>query len=317
MKRANVLTSLLIATAILSVFCFFPFPFHVNGSVETQPKDGREVHAIVPGKLVRWYKKPGDRVQAGEAICDLENIQLQLQLQEAITKRDLAKQRLDQIRYVASSNPALALTAAEEEKALMTAEGTVQELGYKLQRLRVVSPIDGILFQPPEKSINKQSQAQEQLPSWHGNPFQASNSEAVFSEGDLLCFVAPTNEMEGVLVIDQHDRNLVKVGDQVELMFDAAKLQSYYGKIASFAQSEMKETSASLSTQTGGSLDTKTDESGRTLPMSTSYQAKVYFDGENLPIRGGYRGKANVHLAWKSLGWRLYRYAVKTFNFEF
>lgn len=317
MKRANVLTSLLVATGILSVFCFFPFPFHVNGSIETQPKDGVEVHAIVPGKLVRWYKQPGDTVRAGEPLCDLENIQLQLQLQEAITKRDLAKQRLDQIRYVASSNPALALTAAEEEKALATAEGTVQELNYKLTRLRVISPISGIVFQPPEKAINKQSQAQEQLPAWYGNPFHSSNSEAVFSEGDLLCYVAPTNEMEGVLVIDQHDRNLVKIGDQVELMFDAAKLESYYGKIVSFSQSEMKETSASMSTQTGGSLDTKTDESGRTLPMSTSYQAKVHFDDKNVPVRGGYRGKANVHLAWKSLGWRLYRYAVKTFNFEF
>jgi putative peptide zinc metalloprotease protein len=123
--------------------------------------------------------------------------------------------------------------------------------------------------------------------------------------------------MEGVLVIDQHDRNLVNIGDQVELMFDAAKLESFYGKIVSFSQSEMKETSASLSTQTGGSLDTKTDESGRTLPMSTSYQAKVHFDEQDVPVRGGYRGKANIHLAWKSLGWRLYRYAVKTFNFEF
>jgi hypothetical protein len=181
----------------------------------------------------------------------------------------------------------------------------------------VVSPIEGIVFQPPEKAISKQSQAQEQLPAWYGNPFHASNSEAVFSEGDLLCYVAPADEMEGVLVIDQHDRNLVNIGDQVELMFDAAKLESFYGKIVSFSQSEMKETSASLSTQTGGSLDTKTDESGRTLPMSTSYQAKVHFDDRDVPVRGGYRGKANIHLAWKSLGWRLYRYAVKTFSFEF
>jgi putative peptide zinc metalloprotease protein len=107
------------------------------------------------------------------------------------------------------------------------------------------------------------------------------------------------------------------VDHQVEVMFEAAKLESFFGKIRSFSEAEMKETSASLSTQAGGSLDTKTDETGRTLPMSTSYQAKVDFENLTIPLRGGYRGQANVHLAWKSLGWRLYRYVVKTFNFEF
>jgi putative peptide zinc metalloprotease protein len=59
------------------------------------------------------------------------------------------------------------------------------------------------------------------------------------------------------------------------------------------------------------------DETGRNRPISTSYQAKVDFEDLNYPLRGGYRAAANVHLAWKSLGWRCYRYIMKTFNFEF
>ncbi len=316
MKRANIMMSLLVVTAVLSVFCYFPLPFHVNCSIETQPRDGIEVRGMVPGEFVKWYKKPGDRVQANEVIGELANIDLKLQYEEAVSREKAARYRASQTRHLANQSEALRIQANEEEKALITAEGTVRELKTKLSRLQIRSPIDGFIFPPPYKTDNKAAQAQDQLPGWTGDPFDPKNSDAVFHEGDLFCIVAPTNALEGVLVVDQHDRDLVRVGDEVEVLFEAAKLESFYGTIASFSQSEMKETSANLSTQTGGSLDTKTDETGKTKPISTSYQAKVYFDDEELPVRSGYRGMANVHLAWRSLGWRLYRVAAKTFNFD-
>ena len=123
--------------------------------------------------------------------------------------------------------------------------------------------------------------------------------------------------MEGVVVVDQHDRDLVKVGDNVEIMFDAAQLESVKGTIVSFSETEMKESPSNLAIAAGGKLDTKTDEYGRTRPISTSYQARVEFDDPKVPLRPGYRGQAKVHLAWKSLGSRFFRYVAKTFNFEF
>ena len=322
MKRANVLTSVLIAAAIISLFCFLPLPFHVNCAIEAQPKDGKEVRTFVPGKIVKWNKRPGDSVEANEVIGELENIDLEIQLKKARGELEMVLTRYKLLDNFASRDPSLAAQVAEEQKALQTAIGTVKEIENQYARLSIRSPIDGVICQPPDKQDNKAAKAQQQLPSWSGSPFHEKNAEAVFEEGELICIVAPSPELEGVLVVDQHDLGLVKVGDkpadhQVEVMFEAAKLESFYGKIRSFSQSEMKETSASLSTQAGGSLDTKTDETGRTLPMSTSYQAKVDFENLTIPLRGGYRGQANVHLAWKSLGWRLYRYVVKTFNFEF
>jgi len=89
------------------------------------------------------------------------------------------------------------------------------------------------------------------------------------------------------------------------------------GKIISFSETEMKESPSNLAIAAGGKLDTKTDEYGRTRPISTSYQARVKFDDPKVPLRPGYRGQAKVHLAWKSLGSRFFRYVAKTFNFEF
>ena len=159
--------------------------------------------------------------------------------------------------------------------------------------------------------------AQGQLPSWSGNPFDPQNRDAVFNDGDLLCIVAPSREMEGVLIVDQFDRELLKEGNQVEIMFDAAKLASVHGRITEFSLAEVKDTSAIHSTSTGGTLDTKTDETGRIIPISTSYQARVIFDSHEIQLKPGYRGKSNVYLSWRSLSWRAYRYIMKTFNFRF
>jgi putative peptide zinc metalloprotease protein len=338
MKQANVVTSLLVAFAALSVFCFLPLPFHVNCSLEVQPREGREVRTFVPGRLVEWKKLPGETVLQEEVICILENLDLEVELVKAQSEERLSAKRLEQLKIVANNDPTYAVQVAEEEKVHDTSVRTVEKLEEKKKRLVVRSPIAGIVCQPPDKAENKQLKAQEQLPSWSGNPFHLINEYAVFGEGELICIVAPTQEMEGVLVVDQHDKDLItrKKSDdpsgkqleldpeggyfknaQVEVMFESAKLESIYGRIKSFAQSEMKEASPALSTQAGGSLDTKVDETGKTLPMSTSYQAKVDFDKADLPLRGGYRGEANVHLAWKSLGWRFYRYLMKTFSFEF
>jgi putative peptide zinc metalloprotease protein len=123
--------------------------------------------------------------------------------------------------------------------------------------------------------------------------------------------------MEGVMIVDQHDRDLLQVGDKVSIMLESARLESVKGNIVSFSTSEIKEAPPQLAIASGGTLDTKTDETGRTVPMSTSYQVRVALTSDDIPVRPSYRGEARVHLQWRSLGWRLYRYCMTTFNFEF
>ncbi len=67
------------------------------------------------------------------------------------------------------------------------------------------------------------------------------NQDAYFSEGDVLCVLGDPSKMEAIIVIDQSDIDLVKVGDEVELMLESAQLNSVTGKISRISQSEMKE----------------------------------------------------------------------------
>lgn len=316
-KRGNLLSSLGIAIAVLAFICFFPLPFHVYCATEAQPFEAKEVHTLVAGQLLEWHTKPGQMIAKNDPICRLENRDLDIKIQEARSEKEATESLIEQLRYHANNAPNMGSELEAQRKELVKKQKVLATLIEKQANLVVRSPIDGFVLQPPDKEESKAAKAQEQLTGWYGDLFQKSNSEAYLSEAELICFVAPSPKMEAIIVVDQHERNLLAIGNEVEIMFDAAPLESVKGKIVSFAETKMTETPANLSIQSGGTLDAKTDEMGRTRPISTSYQVRVEFIDLKVPLRPGYRGNAKVHLAWKSLGFRFYRYVSKTFNFEF
>jgi hypothetical protein len=317
MKRANITTSLIVASAILSVIAFLPVPFYVYCPTEIQPTRSFEVRTIVAGQLVTWHKKPQDSVLKGEVLCELQNMELKHQRVKAEGELQSATIKLQDLQRSSAADSQQVQYLRIQQEDVQSKRNLLAVLDQKIANLVIRSPMDGFVFKAPPKEESKAAKAQEQLPSWHGDPFDPANSEVYFSEGDLLCLVGPEKKMEGVMIVDQHDRDLLQAGDRVSLMLESARLESLKGTIVGFSASEIKEAPPQLSIQVGGSLDTKSDESGRTIPISTSYQARVEFDSAEIPSRPGYRGESKVHLAWRSLGWRLKRYFMKTFNFEF
>jgi putative peptide zinc metalloprotease protein len=316
-KQGNLLTSLGIAIAVLAFVCFFPLPYHVYCPTEAQPLEAKEVHTLVAGKLVGWNTAPGQTISNRQPICKLENTDLAIKIQEARADVRATESTLEQARYFSNSDPKQAQLVDLLKSELKKKGDVLKTLVEKQDDLVVRSPMEGFVFQPPSKEESKAAKAQEQLSGWYGNAFDPINSEAFFTEGELVCLVAPSSKMEAIIVVDQHDRNDLRLGNEVEIMFDAATLESVKGKIIKFSETAMKEAPPNLSISAGGTLDTKTDEMGRTIPISTSYQVTVELIDLQVPLRAGYRGNAKVHLAWKSLGSRLYRYVLKTFNFEF
>jgi putative peptide zinc metalloprotease protein len=317
MKRANITTSLIVASAILSVIAFLPVPFYVYCPTEIQPTRSFEVRTIVAGQLVTWHKKPQDSVLKGEVLCELQNMELKYQRVKAEGELQSATIKLQDLQRSSAADSQQIQYLRIQQEDVQSKQNLLAVLDQKIANLVIRSPMDGFVFKAPPKEESKAAKAQEQLPSWHGDPFDPANSEVYFSEGDLLCLVGPEKKMEGIMIVDQHDRDLLQAGDRVSLMLESARLESLKGTIVGFSASEIKEAPPQLSIQVGGSLDTKSDESGRTIPISTSYQARVEFDSAEIPSRPGYRGESKVHLTWRSLGWRLKRYFMKTFNFEF
>jgi putative peptide zinc metalloprotease protein len=317
MKRKNMLISLAVASALLAGLFWIPLPFSVRCAFEIQPQDALQVRTTVPGKLVAWNHRPGDQVRAGEPIARLENVDLLVQEAKYESEMRLAQIRLDQLERQSLFDTKHNASIPTQREARDSAASMLEEVRAKKAQLTVVAPRDGTLIEAPSKPVSKAALAEDQLPGWSGSPFAPSNSEAYFTQGDVLCVVGEPKQMEAIIVVDQGDIDLIQIGDEVELMLESARLNSVLGKISRISQSEMKESSENLSIQAGGNLNTAQDETGRVRPISTSYQATVPLEPGHVPLRASYRGKAKVHLEWRSLGWRLWRFCIKTFNFDF
>lgn len=315
MKRKNVLTSLGVVGAVVAGVCFIPLPFHVDCAVVIEPEDAEQVFTIVPGKLVSLNKQIGDPVTKGETIAQLESLDIRSQLVEYIGERAVAEKKLEVMRQMRERDEETAYQIKTQEEIVAASQAKEAEYRTKVDLLEIKSKVDGVIMPAPPKPEPKQD-PEEQLPTWSGNPFSSKNSNAYFSESDLLCYVGDPSKMEAVLVVDQHDIDLVEEGMEADIKIDSARMDTFSGTIATIAETEMQVSPENLSLQSGGRLDTEMDASGRLRPISTSYQARVPLSNVEVPLRSGYRGQAKIYVGYRSLGWRLYRFCAKTFKFE-
>lgn len=314
MKRKNVLSSLSIAGATIAGICLIPLPFHVDCAVVIEPQDAQQVFAMVPGRLVSWNKKPGDSVKKDDVIAELTNLDLDLQLMRYRGEYEIEATRLASYERLKSSDEQSASQIKIQREIVASKAAKISWLNERIGMLKVTAKEAGVIL--PAAPKPKPKSGDEQLPTWTGNPYDAKNSDAVFSESDLLCYVGDPGRMEAVLVVDQHDVDLVGEGDAADIKIDSARLDTFSGKIEKMSEMEMRVSPENLALQSGGRLDTEMDESGRLRPISTSYQARVPLKNVEVPLRSGYRGQAKIYVGWKSVGWRILRFFTRTFKLE-
>jgi putative peptide zinc metalloprotease protein len=316
MKRKNVLTSLVVASAVIVGIAYIPFPYHVDCAVEIQPHDAQQVFAMVPGRLISWNKKPGDPVQAGEPIAQLDNIDLQLQRVRQTSEYEMAINRYRTLVDQQHFDPQAKAQLDTQAELVMSKKAMVDKVLERINMLTITAKEEGVIMPPPAKPVAKQAESEEQLPAWSGNPFDTRNSDAYFSESDLLCLIGDPKRMEAVLIVDQHDIDLVSEGMEADIKIESARLETFSGIIEKISEMEMTVAPEQLGIQAGGKLDTEMDSTGRLRPISTSYQARVPLENIQVPLRPGYRGQAKIYVGWKSLGWRIYRFFARTFRLE-
>ena len=124
-------------------------------------------------------------------------------------------------------------------------------------------------------------------------------------------------QLDAELVIDQADIELIKTDHRVEVCLESMPDLMYETKIRQISYTNLKQSPANLSSQSGGQLGTVMDGSGQAVPVSTSYYARASIDAtDGMLYQADLRGRAKVYPEKKrSLGWRLYRYVARTFHF--
>ncbi|MCC9604160.1 HlyD family efflux transporter periplasmic adaptor subunit [Stieleria sp. JC731] len=317
-KRFNVMVSLAIVSVAVAAVCYIPLPHHVDAAFEVRPSEAGRVYAGSSGQIVSTVE-PGQYVEAGQTIAVLKNPDLEMRMQDLQIEEAVAETTLEKLNQRRISDRSLAALIETQEKMLQAVRELKRKTQVELDRLTVVAPIEGIVIPPPKKPL--QGAESGQLPTWYGSPLDSRNRGATVSAEDLLCEIGNPDDFEAILAIDQGDVQLVSVGQAVDMKLDSRRLETFSGTVEEMAREPLRNTSTSMSSQTGSDLQTEIDPAtGQVKPRSVTYQARVPLEinsDSDLPFRPGYRGSAKVHVEDKSLGQRLWRVIAKTFNFEF
>ncbi len=316
-KRFNVAVSLGVVATVVAAVCYIPLPHHVDCAFEIRPGEAGRVYAGSPGQILHTVS-PGDIVQAGDTIAVLKNPDLEMRMQDLEIEEAVARIKLQKLQERIFSDRALAAQLETQREILDSILELKKKNQVEIDRLTIKAPVSGTVIPPPHRP--EQEGRDGQLPSWSGSPLDEQNRGAMLSSEDLLCEIGNADDFEAILAIDQGDVQLVREGQEVDMKLDSRRLETFTGVISEKSREPLRMTSTSMSSQTGGDLQTEIDPAtGAVKPRSVTYQARVplnVVEGD-VPLRPGYRGSAKVHVDKKSLGQRLWRVIAKTFNFEF
>jgi len=327
-KKYRVIASLAVVGAVLAAVVFLPLPHSVKCEFEVGPQDAAAVYVEVPGLVEEILVKEGEEIDKGDPLLVLSNPDLELSVLDLQGQRDVTESRLRAVSREQFADDQSALQIGQLRELLAATTQQLAEKKQELARLRVVSPAAGVIIPAPPRT-SREEEAEGRLPAWSGSPLNRKNLGAAYTESELICRVGDPTDLEALLVVDQNDIDLVdaalagktepKDKPKVKLEMDAFPGRTLYSYVDKVARVELKAMPASLSSQAGGRVETKTDRSGVSRPLSTSYHACVPLKDQG-SLKGlicnGMRGRAQIYTRWQSLGARLYRYLSRTFHFE-
>ncbi len=313
-KRTPLMITLGVVATVIAFVCFVPLPHHIDCAFEVQPSETGNVYANTTGIILEAVE-PGERVEAGAIIAVLENPELLIRQAQQVGEWKQANKRLANMEMRSNRDPSVSSQLQPQIRRISSLTQLLKKTEDEIERLTIRAPRSGIVLPPPEKP--QQERAEGMLPDWSGSPLSKHNRGALITPDTLLCQIGTSDSLEAVLIIDQGDIQLIKEGYEVDLKLDSHKMSSFSSEVIEVSTQDRKTVSSGMSSQTGGDLETEIDpQTGQVKPRSVSYQARVALKETEWPMRLGYRGSAKVHTENKSLGWRLKRIIIKTFNFD-
>ena len=323
-KRWRMWATAGVVVAVVAAVVMIPLPAAVHCSALVQPRDAETVYVLAPGVLEEVFVEAGQRVEQGQPLARLSNIDTALtiaRLESQIAEYEI---RLADLKAMSFTDSGAAEQSAQVAELLATTQEQLVQYQKDARRLTLTAPVAGVIIPPP---ANDQPQADDrELPSWTGTPLDEKNLGATLEHTTVFCRIGDPERLEVRMAVEQSDIDDVWPGYEVEVMLNQSADFVYRGVVESRSTEPIKATPAQLSSLSGGDLATEVDESGVARPLSPHYDAKAALiaspdmsrsarDAHNL-LRVGLTGRAKIHVRDKTLGQRLYRYLARTFNFE-
>lgn len=241
LREVRPLTPSLIRTGIagltfaIASACLFlvPVPYWIVCECELQPRDIQHLHNLVAGQLKQVHVIPGETVAAGQLLVTLDNPELQDERRDLLKQREQLQTRI-RVAQIQQDSEALALTRDQ----LDSVNQHLLHIDAELQLLQINAPCAGRII-PAERSNYSRPEQQQRLGSWYGTIFDAGVKNAWLAAGTTLLSVAPSEEMEAIVLIEQHVRNDVTASHPILLQCDVWPGRVLHSRLTHISTREM------------------------------------------------------------------------------
>lgn len=313
-KSLNLTTSIIVGVLIIAGIGLIPLQQKVWCAAELRPRGEETVYVTVPGRLEELLVAAGDVVDKGQSLARFSNIDLELKIADLEGQESKYRSKLASLERERFSDPAAGMEIGTVEESLKSVQEQLEKQRRYQKDLVLVAPRSGIVL-PPE-TVDSRGDIEGLLPMWSGSALSKRNLGATYTEGTVLCMVGETRHFEAVMLVDQAEVEFVGRGQRIDLKLDAFPFETITGTVDDIAESHVDEGSERLSIKSGGSVAMTTDEMGREVPMSTSYEVLMHIDDDEGVLTTGMLGNARINVGSRTVGQWLWRVFWTTFNFR-
>jgi putative peptide zinc metalloprotease protein len=306
--------SLLVLVSLVGVL-MIPFPYSVKAPAIVQLKDAPRVFVTQPGRL-EWAITPGAVVAKNDLVARLSNASLELEIQRLTSDVDLLKRQLINFHRLRIRNDDLAAMVKLTEDRKREKEAQLKEREEDQKKLKLRAPRAGTVFSPPETrpraDVAGAAELETAITTWSGTPLDKENLNATLKTGTEICRVGTAGEFEALIAIDENLIEFVRVGQTVELSIDHIAGRTITGKILDLAEIDLSVAPRELIEH--DDFPTRLDDQGIPRPVTTAYQARVGFSGNDRELILGGGGIAKIAVPNQSLAGRSLRFLRQTFR---
>ena len=313
-KSLNITVTAGVVAAIAAAICFIPLPQRVWCPAELRPRGEETVYVTVDGRLEEILVEANDRVDEGDELARFSNVDLELQIAELEGQESGYRARLASLERERFTDSAAGMEIRTVEESLKSVEEQLVKKRQYQSELVLKAPRSGLVL--PSETVDEKPDPSGRLPGWSGSALAKKNIGATFVEGTVLCMVGDPDHFEAVMIVDQSEVEFVQIGQRVDLKLDAFPFETFRGAVNEIAETHIEVGSERLSVKAGGSVPTTTDEMGREVPISTSYEVLMQVDDAENVFTPGMRGNARVEVGNRTVGQWLLRLFWQTFNFR-
>jgi len=319
-KAIRFYSSLGLFAALLAFLLFLPLPYTVIAPAIVELRTATAQQVFVPD--VRWGSRlyeihvaPGQSVQAGEVLVELENARLLMELVEAEGRYKELVLELQTLNIMTQYRAEAALQIKPLQESLAVAQELLQNKRRDVESLVLRAPMDGVVIAPPWRP--HQPMPDDQLPRWSGTPLEPMNVGATLEPGTVICNIGDPKLLEAIMIVDQSKTPFLRQKQRVELKLHDYHYRTLTGEIVEIERQPVSALDVQLSTRAGGEVPTTT-VNGSEEPNRAAYRVRMLVENTpDLSIRVGMTGVGKIHVEQQTLGYRLWLLVNETFNFGF